>query len=89
MATHSSSLAWRIPMDSGAWWSTVRGVAKELDTDERLSTSFSQVVMREWGHSFATVDPWNWLSLKDLHQGSSGAETHQQPLARLLLQKMG
>ena len=28
MATHSSILAWRIPMDGGAWWSTVHGVAK-------------------------------------------------------------
>ena len=46
MTTHSSILAWRIPMDSGAWRATVRGAAKELDTNERLSTSFSQVVMR-------------------------------------------
>ena len=28
MATHSSILAWRIPMDRGAWWATVRVVAK-------------------------------------------------------------
>ena len=28
MATHSSILAWRIPMDREAWWATVRGVAK-------------------------------------------------------------
>ena len=28
MATHSSILAWRIPMDRGAWWATVPGVAK-------------------------------------------------------------
>jgi len=27
-ATHSSILAWRIPMDRGAWWATVHGVAK-------------------------------------------------------------
>ena len=26
MATHSSVLAWRIPMDRGAWWATVHGV---------------------------------------------------------------
>ena len=28
MATHSSVLSWRIPMDKGAWWATVHGVAK-------------------------------------------------------------
>ena len=28
MATHSSFLAWRIPMDRGAWRATVCGVAK-------------------------------------------------------------
>ena len=28
MATHSSILAWRIPLDRGAWWATVHGVAK-------------------------------------------------------------
>ena len=35
MATHSSTLAWRIPMDRGAWqalWD-----CKELNTTERLS----------------------------------------------------
>ena len=34
---HSSILAWRIPMDRGAWWATVHVVA-QLDTTERLST---------------------------------------------------
>ena len=28
MATHSSILAWEIPMDWGAWRATVHGVAK-------------------------------------------------------------
>ena len=28
MVTHSSILAWRIPMDRGAWWATVHGVSK-------------------------------------------------------------
>ena len=28
MATHSSILAWRIPMDRGAWQAAVHGVAK-------------------------------------------------------------
>ena len=28
MATHSSVLAWRIPMDSGAWWALVHSITK-------------------------------------------------------------
>ena len=28
MATHSSILAWRIPMDKGTWQATVHGVSK-------------------------------------------------------------
>ena len=27
-ATRSSIIAWRIPMDKGAWWATVHGVPK-------------------------------------------------------------
>ena len=30
IATHSSILARRIPMDRGAWWATVHNVAKSL-----------------------------------------------------------
>ena len=37
MAIHSSILAWRIPMDRGDWWATVRGVT-ESDMTEHLST---------------------------------------------------
>ena len=28
MVTHSSILAWRFPIDRGAWWATVLGIAK-------------------------------------------------------------
>ena len=28
MATHSSILAWRSPMDRGAWWAAVHGVTR-------------------------------------------------------------
>ena len=34
MTTHSSILAWRIPMDRGVWQATVHRGGKELDTTE-------------------------------------------------------
>ena len=37
MATYSSILSWRIPMDRGAWWVTVHGGRRESDTTEQLS----------------------------------------------------
>ena len=37
MATLSSILVRRIPMDRGAWWATARGVAKSQTRLKRLS----------------------------------------------------
>ena len=39
MATHSSILAWEIPVNRGAGQSTVREVVKEQDRAERLHNS--------------------------------------------------
>ena len=36
MATHSVILAWRVPLDKGAWWSAVHRVT-ESDTTEATS----------------------------------------------------
>ena len=41
MAPHSSVLAWRIPMDRGAWWARVHGVAKS-----RIEVSGYMMMMR-------------------------------------------
>ena len=56
MATHSSILAWRIPMDRGAWpagyspWGH-----KELDTTEQLSIGLILVISdKQWDRSFKT-----------------------------------
>ena len=37
MATHSSILAWRIPIDRGAWRAIVHGITKNQDMTVRLS----------------------------------------------------
>ena len=38
LATHSSILAWRIPMDRGAWWAIVHRVPKNLTQLKQLHT---------------------------------------------------
>ena len=42
MATHSSVLAWRIPMDRGAWQATVQRDAKSQTQLKQLSTACIQ-----------------------------------------------
>ena len=43
LATHSSILAWRIPMDKGAWQAMVSGVTKRFGHD--LATKQQQHVI--------------------------------------------
>ena len=42
MATHSNSLAWRIPMDRGDWWATVHEVAESASTEHIMVCPVSQ-----------------------------------------------
>ena len=65
MATHSSILACRIPMDRGAWWAAVH-VITESDTNELLSTMVLVLFLvwedaRIWGHWNSSKMPI-WLS---------------------------
>ena len=48
------------PMDRGAWQATVHGVAKELDTTERLST---QHHTQSWGDCWRIRYKGIWVSL--------------------------
>ena len=41
MATYSSILAWKIPMDRGAWWAIAHWGHKESDSTEQLTLSLS------------------------------------------------
>ena len=56
MATHSSALAWRIPMDRGAWWATVHRVAH------------NQALMKQLSMQRHTQDVWwVWQSTLQSH----------------------
>ena len=56
MATHSSILAWRIPMNRGAWLAGYSPWGhKELDTTEQLSIGLILVISdKQWDRSFKT-----------------------------------
>ena len=58
MATHSSILAWRIPMDRGAWWTVVHGVTKESDTTEGLNNNNMNIILYYYSNSKLTNIPF-------------------------------
>ena len=43
MATHSSVLAWKNPMDRGSWQATVHGVTKSWTRLSDFTITFSQI----------------------------------------------
>ena len=48
MATHSSILAWRIPMDRGGWQATVYGVTKnqtQLSTAQHVTNPQLNIIL--------------------------------------------
>ena len=54
MATDSSILAWRIPMDRGAWWATVHGVGESDTTDTQLN-SMGKMKMEKYRERWGSV----------------------------------
>ena len=61
LATHSSILAWRIPMDRGAWRATVHGITKSQTQLEWLSTAQQHILKVIVGFP---VPPKYWVSQK-------------------------
>ena len=58
MAIHSSTVAWRTPMDRVAWRSAVHGVAE------------SRTRLSKWApRCSCTLTAWSSLCLRDLHSG--------------------
>ena len=57
MATHSSILAWRVPMDGGTWRATIHGVAKSW-TQLRQSTAPTRELVSSSRPSGAPPSAW-------------------------------
>ena len=58
MATHSSILAWRIPMDRGAWWATVYGVAKSRTQLSDFTFTFHFHALEKEMATYSSVLAW-------------------------------
>ena len=74
MATHSGILAWRIPMDRGAWWATVHGVT---NSQTRLNNKHKHIkylistcrkgnthTQKSLSHVRLLVTPWTIKSME-------------------------
>ena len=83
MATHSSILAWRIPLDRGAWRAAVHGVTA-LDTTERLSTAQRSTTNRA---RLPKPSQWKTMDLKQTQiiKKSLHISPNQYPLPGLFL----
>ena len=80
MATHSSIMAWRSPMDIEAGQATVPWAGKESDTTERLHSSSSSSSMFYLGPSQVALVVKNMpASAKDLRVGKMPWRRAWQP----------
>ena len=63
MATHSSTLAWKNPMDRGAWWATVHGVAKSQTQLSNLTFTFHFHALEKEMTTHSSVLAWRipWM----------------------------
>ena len=58
MAPHSSTLAWKIPMDGGAWWAAVHGVAKSQTRLSDFTFTFHFPVLEKEMATYSSVLAW-------------------------------
>ena len=66
-ATHSSILAWRIPMDRGGWRATVHGVAKsqtQLSDQAHKESKIILTAFRFRYHALIQVHCYVWAMIK-------------------------
>ena len=66
MEIHFNFLDWEIPMDRGAWWATVHGVAKQSDMTEWVSTYVNvteHIRECDWAHMWMCLVVQSCLTL--------------------------
>ena len=62
MAPHSSTLAWKNPMDGGAWWATVHGVTKSRTGLSDFTFTFHFHALEKEMATHSSVLAWRILA---------------------------
>ena len=65
MATHSSTLAWKNPMDGGAWWTAVHGVAKSQTRLSNFTFTFHFHALEKEMATHSSVLPWRISGMRE------------------------
>ena len=79
MANYPSILAWRIPMDKGAWWAVVHGVAKSWTQQNWLSTAHQAMEIK------AKINKQGYITLKRFTQQRKLSTKHKIYLQTIYL----
>ena len=66
MATHSSTLAWKIPTDRGAWWAVVHGVAKSRTRLNDFTFTFHFHALEKEMATHSSVPAWRIPGMGEL-----------------------
>ena len=67
MANHSSILAWENPMDRGAWWAAVHGVAKSRTRLRDFTFTFHFHALEKEMATHSSIPAWkiSWTEEPD------------------------
>ena len=58
MAPHSNTLAWKNPMNGGAWWAAVHGVAKSCTRLSNFTFTFHSHALEKEMATHSSVLAW-------------------------------
>ena len=75
MAPHSSTLAWKNPMDGGAWWATVHGVAKSQTRLSNFTFTFHFPALEKEMATHSSVLAWRSPGTGELGELTSMGHT--------------
>ena len=70
MAPHSSTLAWKSPMDGGAWWAVVHGVAKSRTQLSDFIFTFHFHTLEKEMATHSSVVAWRVLQTRGTWQAA-------------------